>query len=103
MMSAFDNGLHEMIQDNDPVQKDGFTNVTMCRIMRYYTLLLTNDELYSKYMELSYLHNRALMSSTHPDSGVDLYVPDVMLHLTTTSKRNISTHECSQPKWYTMT
>ena len=73
-MSAFDNGLHEMIQEKTQYKK---TNYECNDIPNYAVLYLTttNDELYNKYMELSYLHNHTLMSSTHPDSGIDLYVP----------------------------
>jgi len=74
MMSAFDNGLHEMIKTTTKYKR----SVHECNdVPNYAVLYLTTDnvELYNKYMELSYLHNRALMSSTHPDSGVDLYVP----------------------------
>lgn len=73
-MSAFENGLHEMIQEETQYKK----TIYECNDMPNYAVLYlttTNDELYSKYMELSYLHNHALMSSTHPDSGIDLYVP----------------------------
>jgi len=73
-MSVDNIGFHNLIRDRSSYRS---TKCVPDNIPNYAVLYIStdNEELRSKYMELGINHNDKLISSKHPDSGVDIYVP----------------------------
>lgn len=75
IMSSFTSKFHNLIEEKSPYR---LRYHTISNLPNYAVLYISteNEELYKKYIELSSNHNNKLLSSSHPDSGVDIYIPD---------------------------
>lgn len=74
-MSSFDTGLYYKIEEIAKYRK---TLHPSNSVPNYAVLYIStdNDDLHKKYTNLSLSHNEKMFTSTYPDSGVDIYVPD---------------------------
>lgn len=74
-MSSFTNEFHDMIEEKSLYRLHCDNPGTLPNYAVLY-ISTKNTELHAKYMELSVNHNQKIMSSKHPDSGVDIYIPE---------------------------